>query len=49
MKIFVLPTALALLRSVACADPLERVWQTEVGDGPCAHITIHPVRRRFAV
>jgi uncharacterized protein (DUF2147 family) len=42
MKTILIATALAVLGTAACADPVEGVWQTEVDDGAFAHVTISP-------
>lgn len=40
MKTTAFAAALALFGTMAAADPLEGVWQTEVDDGSFAHVTI---------
>lgn len=47
MKMLTISAALMLHGSIAAADPLEGVWQTEVDDGAFAHITIAPCAAAF--
>jgi uncharacterized protein (DUF2147 family) len=42
MKTLMLAAALAVMGTVASADPLEGVWQTELDDERYAHVTISP-------
>lgn len=48
MKRFIFTLVASLgLATIASADPIEGVWQTEVDDGSYAHVTIAPCGGNF--
>lgn len=47
MRYIVIALALALTGTVAAADPIEGVWQTQPDEGSFAHVTIAPCGGAF--
>lgn len=47
MKTMILGAVFALAATVAQADPIEGVWQTQEDDGAYAHVTIKPCGGAF--
>lgn len=47
MKALILAAAASLLATMAMADPVEGVWQTQEDDGAYAHVSMQPCGPNF--